>query len=223
MKKVNLESRIIQNVNATNQKISFFNKFTVLLNLNSTKNISKVEEMRVLFVNLCENVPYKHFPNNDEMHCVPNYNYFLSSTKKLRASSQDVSNFVSELSNYQTMRGFSSYAGWFLTAVINNSKDLNFSLDLYNNTKPIDFIGIRNQKKNITITGNTGRLTAFEQISGTIIVYGTVGSNSGDYQKGGSFRYNKIENNREIQVTRSFDKGSKDKYPRHIEEYLRSV
>jgi len=101
------------------------------------------------------------------------YDFSENAIKDLEYSAQDVERFVIALHEYQDEEHFSSRAGYFISALINNCRDDEFALHL-EAMEGIAHLGEQNTK-NLIIHGNAGSSLGHSMISGSITLFGDAG------------------------------------------------
>jgi hypothetical protein len=127
----------------------------------------------------------------DFMYQAPEDNYagMLERIRNLDYSAKDIEAFCIVLPVFEHEGAFSSNAGVFLSALINNCRDSEFMIHTGQLVKPINYIGYRNTK-NIIIDGNAGRELGFEMEGGTITVNGNAAHHVGFGMRGGIITVN---------------------------------
>jgi hypothetical protein len=116
------------------------------------------------------------------------YKDCLAAVRNLDYTSEDVMAFCSELEKYDGKRTsvFPSKAGMFLSALINNSTDFEFAINI-TNLPPLDRFGYMNTKK-ITVIGSVGDWCGELMHGGEITVSGSTGNGAGNQMKEGKIR-----------------------------------
>jgi formylmethanofuran dehydrogenase subunit C len=130
----------------------------------------RIEAMRELFSK------YKSISSNIALDNV--YDLAVQLTNSIKYSSQDIALFSISLVHFQSEQFFVRGTGEFLSALINNSEDENFTIVTSNLSFPISNIGYKNTK-NISIEGNAGNNVGVGMIRGAIHVNGNVGDTLG--------------------------------------------
>ena len=110
-----------------------------------------------------------------------NYRICLDFASK-RYAAADIGAFSLGLAKFQTHGNFSDWAGFFLSAMINASKDKDFFLDVSHLDVPINYIGASNTK-NVTVHGDVGDFAGIAMRSGALTIHGNVGSFLGRYMR----------------------------------------
>ena len=105
------------------------------------------------------------------------YSLGLNKINGLEYSCKDITKLCLKLKDYEQKERFER-SGLFLSALINNCKDLEFLLLTDHLKKEIICIGYKNFK-NIIIQGNTGRGTGWHMQEGIIKVQGNTGYDTG--------------------------------------------
>lgn len=103
--------------------------------------------------------------------------YSIAETTNNKATSGQIRDFSLLLSNYQDHKNF-DYSGIFLSYLINNSEDRNFSIITLGLGKLVNYIGLFNVK-NILIRGNVGNFFGKKMNGGRIHVKGNAGHDVG--------------------------------------------
>ena len=112
------------------------------------------------------------------------YTSALDSIKNLKYFSKDVALFSACLVELQEIMSFSARAGFFLSALINNCPESDFSLHLGALSTPIRYLGHQNTK-NITVFGSVGEYIGESMKGGSITVHGNVEHCAGSSMHGG--------------------------------------
>ncbi|NYZ74439.1 hypothetical protein H0O00_04820 [Candidatus Micrarchaeota archaeon] len=107
---------------------------------------------------------------------------------QLGYTAADVERFSVALVEFQDMRDFSRKAGMFLSVLINEGKDSDYTVQTAHLEKPND-VGSENTK-NITVNGNAGDYTGHNMKGGTITVNGNAGNYLGYEMGNGSITVN---------------------------------
>ena len=103
----------------------------------------------------------------------------------LTYSSKEVTNFSIALVEFQHEEVFSTKAGLFLSALINESNGKNFTVITEHLEKPIDWLGYENTK-NIIVQGNVGDCVGEDMKCGKITIQGNAREDVGYRMTGGS-------------------------------------
>ncbi len=114
-----------------------------------------------------------------------NYATMLQTIKALEYSAKDVENFTIALAEFQAEDGFSSKAGYFLSALINSCTDSQFIIHTNHLAERINNLGYRNTK-HITVDGHAGDDVGTCMLGGTITVKGHAGDDVGYSLEGGA-------------------------------------
>jgi len=110
----------------------------------------------------------------------------ISQRKDLRGiSGKDIQAFSIALERFQGEEKFSTKAGLFLSALINNSRDVDVVIHTAHLTEQIGWLGYHNTK-NIIVEGDIGDSLGSSMESGSITVDGSAGDFLGSWMKGGS-------------------------------------
>jgi hypothetical protein len=107
-----------------------------------------------------------------------NYREVLDAIKGVNYSSTDVEKFCVALAEFQDEDQFSSNAGIFLSALINNCTDNDFVINTRHFSEGIALLGYQNTK-NILVSGDVGAALGLEMKCGTITVRGNAGESVG--------------------------------------------
>jgi len=113
----------------------------------------------------------------------------LEAVRKISYTAADVEKFTIALAEFQNERDLSVKAGVFLSALINNGKEIDFVIHTGHLTEGINYLGYENTK-NILVNGNIGDYVGEQMKGGTIVVNGTAGKYVGDGMKGGAILVN---------------------------------
>lgn len=103
------------------------------------------------------------------------YPRMLKAVEKLKYSSKDVEMFSIALAGFQGEKDFADKAGMFLSALINNGNENDYTIRTGHLAVPPNYIGFRNTK-NIVVKGDVGRGIALGMISGKIYFEGNIGN-----------------------------------------------
>jgi len=115
-------------------------------------------------------ITWKKFEYAEAKH-KENYKNIAAHLKGTRYSAKDVENFSLALAEFQRETYFPEKAGFFLSALINNSRDADFVIHTRHLSQRIDNLGYGNTK-NITVEGNAGYAVGYAMKGGTITVNG---------------------------------------------------
>lgn len=108
----------------------------------------------------------------------------LSLIKGIKYIAKDVTNFSISLAEFQDEEDFGERAGIFLSTLINNCKEQNFTIITEHISQPIPHLGDQNTK-NIIVEGNAGNWVGWEMKKGCITVEGNAGWGVGRWMEGG--------------------------------------
>ena len=97
---------------------------------------------------------------------------------RLPHSASDVEKFSIALAEFQDENCFSDKAGYFLSALVNCCKDMEFIIPTAHLAKPINYLGYAN-KKIIAVKGDVGHQLGANMCMGEIHVEGKIGSIAG--------------------------------------------
>ena len=124
---------------------------------------------------------------------IPREEYSSYYTAKLSAPSEISSNNITEFSllleEHENKKYFENFTGWYLSALINGSKDKDFKIFTNYLSKTTDFIGYKN-RKNIDVNGSVGRWVGFRMEGGKITINGNAGERVGYAMNGGEITVN---------------------------------
>jgi len=112
------------------------------------------------------------------------YKDALEQVKGISYSAKDVEKFSIALLEFQDEGNFPEKAGYFISVLINNGKDLDYVIHTQHLNQEINLLGYRNSK-NITVNGNVGRGIGWEMEGGSITVNGNAGKRVGQGMKDG--------------------------------------
>ena len=136
------------------------------------------------------------------------YDNYVKRLEGLGYSAPDVEGFSLSLTGFPDIGKFSKNASYFLSALINNCKDSDFTIHLSYLGVCIRYFGYRNTKNvtlygdidrglgehmsggSILVEGNVGEHAGCNMTSGTITVNGNAGEGFGAWLKGGDARLN---------------------------------
>lgn len=119
---------------------------------------------------------------DDEEKC---YATILHRMKNQRYSAKDVEAFSLVLPGFANEYRFLERAGFFLSAMMNRSRDSEFAIHTNQFTEPICYLGYRNSK-NIIVKGNAGGYIGARMRKGSISVDGDAEGSLGCWMKSGS-------------------------------------
>ena len=112
---------------------------------------------------------------------------------KLSAPSKIPSNNITEFSllleEHENKKYFEWFTGYYLSALINGSKDKDFRIITNYLSKTIDWIGYKN-RKNIDVNGNAGGGVGLDMKKGTITINGNAGWGVGGGMEDGKITVN---------------------------------
>jgi len=112
---------------------------------------------------------------------------------KISAPSETPSNNITEFSlllgEHENNKYFENFTGWYLSDLINSSKEQDFKIFTNYLSKTIHYIGYEN-RKNIDVNGNAGRMVGEEMEGGKITVNGNAGRWVGCHMKDGEITIN---------------------------------
>ena len=114
-----------------------------------------------------------------------NYMKTLSLIKSIRCSSKDITAFSLALTEFQERENFKEKAGIFLSALINNCSETEFTAITEHLSKLINYLGYMNTK-NITVQGDVGDIVGCYMEKGLVTIHGNAEEFVGDGMKGGS-------------------------------------
>jgi len=106
-------------------------------------------------------------------------------TRNLMFRAKDLETFSIAMADLQDDIDFLRKAGFFLSALINQSDDKEFVIHTSHLSRPIDSLGYCN-KKIVIVNGDVGDLVGAHMRAGTILVEGNASDSAGSYMKGGS-------------------------------------
>jgi formylmethanofuran dehydrogenase subunit C len=115
----------------------------------------------------------------------------LESVGKMRYSARDIEKFSVALGEYAGSDDFPGRAGYFLSCLINNGQDGDYTIhtNQIHDKEGIHFIGLRNTK-NITVIGAAMHFAGFRMRGGRLIVEGNVYWSVGDGMENGEIIVN---------------------------------
>jgi len=112
------------------------------------------------------------------------YEKALELTAKIKYSSKDVEKFSIALCNFKKKPQIGGKAGLFLSALINNGEDSDYTIHT-SHLEDLSSIGYKNVK-NIRVIGDAGDMCGDSMKKGRISVEGNAGSGIGDNMLGGT-------------------------------------
>jgi len=115
--------------------------------------------------------------------------YIAKSLAPSEIKSKEITEFSLLLGEHENKKYFEDFTGWYLSALINGSRDKDFKIFTNYLTKTIDYIGYEN-RKNIDVNGNAGMCAGDRMKGGKITVNGNAGDVVGDGMKGGKITVN---------------------------------
>jgi len=105
-------------------------------------------------------------------------------------SARDVEAFSLLLKHYQNAEGFADFAGQYISTLITEHDELNFTIHTKNLDMPMHYLGARNNGKRILITGDAGSYPGYKMTSGVIDILGKAGGGIGLDMRGGEIHLN---------------------------------
>jgi len=102
------------------------------------------------------------------------YYYIAKSSAPSEIQSKEITEFSLLLEEHENKKYFENFTGYYLSALINSSRDKDFKIITNYLTKTIDWIGYENTK-NIVVTGNAGWGVGNRMEDGEITVNGNAG------------------------------------------------
>jgi len=115
--------------------------------------------------------------------------YIAKSSAPSKIPSNNITEFSLLLGEHENKKDFENFTGWYLSALINSSKDKDFKIFTNYLSKNIDFIGYENAK-NIDVNGNVGWGVGNKMKRGEITVNGNAGRWVGWGMKRGKIHLN---------------------------------
>jgi len=115
--------------------------------------------------------------------------YIAKSSAPSEIQSKEITEFSLLLGEYENKKYFRDFTGYYLSALINGSKEQDFKIITNYLSKTIYEIGYENTK-NIDVNGNAGNWVGYEMKDGEITVNGNAGRWVGDRMKGGKITVN---------------------------------
>ena len=113
------------------------------------------------------------------------YNAASSLVKDIKYFSKDVTAFSLALAELQDAEEFADRAGFFLSALVNNCSDREFTIITQHLVKPLNNFGFENIK-NVTIYGDVGNSIGYNMKRGNITVKGNATDLAGAFMDGGA-------------------------------------
>jgi formylmethanofuran dehydrogenase subunit C len=113
------------------------------------------------------------------------YKDAVSAVEKLSYSAGDVESFSIALAEFQAEDGFEFKAGYFLSALINEGRDMDYTIHTAHLAEQPRFVGYRN-RKSITVHGDVGDSLGYKMEAGSITLQGDAGQRCGSNMSGGS-------------------------------------
>lgn len=108
----------------------------------------------------------------------------------IQYTAENIRHFSMALNQFKEEKNIEKRAGFFLSALINRSKEKDFVIDIENLTFGMEYLGCENTK-NITVNGNLGGLTGYYAKEGSkITVNGNAGVHTGYRMSGGEIIVN---------------------------------
>jgi len=115
--------------------------------------------------------------------------YIAKISASLEIPSERITEFSLLLEEHENKNYFEYFTGWYLSALINGSRDKDFKIITNYLSKTIDYIGYKNTK-NIDVNGNVGGLIGDGMKGGKITVNGNAGDWVGDCMEDGEITIN---------------------------------
>jgi hypothetical protein len=129
---------------------------------------------------------YKRYRNTKyKFGDVHEYRGALGIVRGLEYSAKDVTEFSIAMAAFQEEQNFTTRAGFFLSALINSSKEMEFIIITEHMGSIPNLLGYRNTR-NITIRGDAGFETGALMWRGTLTIEGNADANIGDGLRGGT-------------------------------------
>ena len=104
---------------------------------------------------------------------------------KLRPSSRDIMNFSMVLAEFQNIKEFSRQSGLFMNALMNSSKDTEFTVVTQHLDMPVNYL-CQGNKKNVIVEGDVWGWFGQGMEKGTTVVKGNAGMALGEWMRGGT-------------------------------------
>lgn len=115
---------------------------------------------------------------------VPEYRMALELIGGSQYTSEDIKVFSISLVLFQEEKDFPEKAGYFLSALVDSGKGMDFTVYTENLSVLVDCMGYRNWK-NVRIHGNVGKGLGLMMERGRIMLQGNAGDNAGEGLGGG--------------------------------------
>ena len=115
--------------------------------------------------------------------------YIAKSSAPSKTSSNNITEFSLLLGEHENKTYFRDFTGWYLSALINSSRDKDFKIITNYLSKTIHHIGYENTK-NIDVNGNAGDYVGDRMKDGKITVNGNAGWGVGWNMEGGKITVN---------------------------------
>jgi len=115
--------------------------------------------------------------------------YIAKSSAPSEIQSKEITEFSLLLVEYENKKYFEDFTGYYLSALINESKDKDFKIITNYLSKTIHYIGYENTK-NIDVNGNVGGVVGEEMEGGKITVNGNARWGVGEGMKNGEITVN---------------------------------
>ena len=132
---------------------------------------------------------FRDFDFDIRRSSIRNYELALDLIENLKYSAKDVEQFSITMTEFQDDRYFPFSAGLFLSALINNGKDTDYTIYTKHLSVKINDLGHKTNK-NITINGDAGDGVGGSMKDGKIIVNGNAGHGVGYCMTGGEIHLN---------------------------------
>lgn len=118
------------------------------------------------------------------VHFEEKYLFIVAAIENIPYSSEDVEKFSIALAEFQDESDFSDKSGFFLSALINNGKDVFYTVHTTHLERHVTNLGFKNMRS-ITVKGDLGEMVGHRMQTGTIAVEGNVGNWVGTWMEGG--------------------------------------
>ena len=105
-------------------------------------------------------------------------------------TAKNIELFSLMLPKYIDKSEFSWKSGYYLSHIINNSKDNKFIIHTKNLTTPLDWLGYQNNSKELIIKGDARKWVGSHMKGGEINIYGNAGYGVGNSMEGGEINLN---------------------------------
>lgn len=102
------------------------------------------------------------------------YEDSLKNLEGINYTAEDVEKFTIALAEFQDEKDFSKKAGLFLSALINNGNDTDYTVITNHLSEPLHCFAYKN-RKNIVVEGNVGESFAHYMEAGTVLIQGDAG------------------------------------------------